>query len=163
MNHREQETEFLRRMLSREESAERQHLQSQLDEAEQRLRCVRRASKLVTVILALSAAGVGYGLIFLPGIIEHRPHFLLRFLYTVATGCLISLAIYAIDWLWQCHLAGRLRERCRRFVLEHEPTQSSQADFSETGWSLPNPANRMVNFSRQFSPLPGERGEIRAP
>ena len=113
MSRREQESEFLRQMLSRDGSAEGQQLESQLDEAGQRLRCIRRMARFVAFLMALSAAGVGYGTVFLPGIIERRPHFLMQFFYTVLTGCLISLAIYSVTWLWQSHLANRLHERCR--------------------------------------------------
>ena len=127
MSQREHETEFLRQMLVREDSTDRQHLQSQLDESEQRLRCIRRTFWLVAFLMALSAAGVGYGVIFLPGIVERRPHFLLQFFFTVLTGCLISLMIYSVTWLWQSHLASRLRKRCRQFLLDRQAAGDDQA------------------------------------
>lgn len=157
MSQREQETEFLRQMLVREDSAERQQLQSQLDEAEQRLRCIRRMTGFVAFLMAFSAVGVGYGMVFLPGIIERRPHFLLQFFYTVLTGCLISLAVYSVTWLWQSHLANHLRERCRQMVLgRNEGPENGAAAFSRA-WNFRDEMSEIVTGSRSLTPA-GEEG-----
>ncbi len=163
MSQREQETEFLRELLNRNVSAERQQLQSQLDEAGQRLRCIRRTARFVAFLMALSAAGVGYGMVFLPGIIERRPHFLMQFFYTVLTACLISLTIYSITWLWQSHLANRLHERCRQFVLGHEGNPESEATDFGRAWNFRDSMSGMVTASRGLTPAGGEALGRKAP
>jgi hypothetical protein len=163
MSQREHESDFLREMLFRQGSAEGHQLQSQLNEAEQRLRCIGRTARFVAFLMALSAAGVGYSLVFLPGIIERRPHFLMQFFGTVLTGCLICLAIYSVTWLWQSHLANRLREQCRQMVLDHNESPERNAAAFDPAWHFRDRMGGMVTASRSLTPAVEESPSRKAP
>lgn len=163
MSQHEQETAFLQKMLNLDCSEQRRLLQSQLDEAERCLRCIRRAASRVAFLMVFCCVGAGYGTVFLPGIIERRPHFLMQFFYTVLTACLISLVIYAIYWLRQSHHAGDLREQCRQFLLGRTDSLESVEARLFPGWSFRNEMPRLTTSSRSLTPVVSSDSHFKAP
>lgn len=144
MSTRAQETEFLRRLMGREDPIGGQDLPKQLSDCERSLSCIRRAARRVALLMGLCVVGIGYGLVFLPGILERRPHFLLQFFYTVLTACLICLGMYAVAWLHQCHVSAHLRAECRRLLLGD-----------------PRPENNRLPKWERYGPMPGSRLGLR--
>jgi hypothetical protein len=116
MTERQKETAFLKRLIVCDDCAEGRDLEARLLQAERDERVVRQAVGLVTVLTALSLAGLCYSMILLPDFPYNRSQFELKLFLTLGLGSSLCLAAYGCVWARCRRLLNKLRDECRRVL-----------------------------------------------
>lgn len=143
MMERTTEHAFLKQLIALDASVESRQLQDRLRHTEREHKCIRRAAFLMVVLLMLSLAGLAYCAILLPEVFRNPEHIVMRGLYDLGLGALISQVAILGYLLRHRAVASRLRAECRLLILV-----KSQLNRSTT----PIPA---VDSTRGFSDFPG--------
>jgi uncharacterized membrane protein len=116
MSEDQRHTEFLRHCLLYEESEERQELEKGIARVQREARCVRRATWLMAILIALVVACFGYGTIFVNNFPDEAPPFILNLIYALGLGSMISLLAFVVLDLVYRNKLNRHREECRQRV-----------------------------------------------
>jgi hypothetical protein len=108
---------FLKALIEHLDGQEHRRLSDRLAKAEGEERCVRHAVLLATLLLLLTAAGLGYCAILVPEVFHNPTHLMMRILAVVGLGTLISLAVFLGYLFWHRALVAALHQECRQQVL----------------------------------------------
>jgi hypothetical protein len=112
---------FLKALLLSQDSEEHRQLYDNLEKAEREEKCLRRAIFLMVVLLMISVAGLGYCALLLPEVFHNPTHLLMRSLFVLGLGSLISQVLFLGYLIWHRSVVIRLHEECRRLVLALSP------------------------------------------
>jgi hypothetical protein len=120
MSEHQRETEFLRRCLLYDDTAERHELEERLTQAQRDERCVRRAVWLMVLLTAGAGAGLCYSALFQADypqdISQLTQPFLSKVFCALGLGSLICLtAFVGLGAIYRKELDQR-REECRRLA-----------------------------------------------
>lgn len=107
----------------------------ELAKVEGKDKCLRRAVFLMAVLLMLSVAGLGYCALLLPEVFCNPDHLLMRSLFVLGLGALISQVGCLGCLLWNRSVVqARLHEECRCRILAL--AQSKLAPLAAPGPAL---------------------------
>ena len=116
MSDHEKHTEFLRQCILYDESARRQELHERITRIQRDARCVRRATWLMAMLIALVAAGLGYEVILVDNFPYNLPQLIINLVCALGMGSLISLlAFMGLGMVYRRKL-DQQREECRQLV-----------------------------------------------
>jgi hypothetical protein len=116
MNEDQRHTEFLRHCLLYEESEERHELEKRITQVQREARCVRRATWLMAMLIALVVACLCYATLFVKNFPDEAPPFIINLICALGLGSLISLlAFLVLDLVYRKKL-NQHREKCRQKV-----------------------------------------------
>jgi hypothetical protein len=108
---------FLKALVLHLDIEDRRRWYAHLTTAEREARSLRRGVFLMAVLVLASVAGLSYCALLLPEVFRNRTHVLMRGLYALALGSLISQAAFVGYLLWHRASVTRLHKECRRRVL----------------------------------------------
>ena len=112
----ERDMAFLRHCIRYDDSAKRHQLEERIAQVQRNDRCVRRAVWLMTLLTALSGAGLAYSAVLQENFPYGKSSFVIRVLCEVGLASLISLvAFVGLLMAYRMEL-NRLREQCRRLA-----------------------------------------------
>jgi formate hydrogenlyase subunit 3/multisubunit Na+/H+ antiporter MnhD subunit len=157
MSEHQKDTEFLRRCIRYDESAERQELEKRITKIQRDERCVRRAVWLMILFIALAMAGLCYSAVFLEQYPQRTSQFLPRFTIKVfcglGLGSLISLlAFVGLGAVYRKRLDKR-REDCRQLAIKLFESRLGKPA------TTPLEENRAGDSKREkFQAAPGRNG-----
>ena len=148
MSDHEKHTEFLRQCILYDESARRQELHEGITQIQRDARCVRRATWLMAMLIALVVAGLGYEVILVDNFPYNLPQLIINLVCALGIGSLISLlAFMGLGMVYRTKL-DQQREECRQLVarlLESrlgKPVTTSLRDLRDNrngegdGWTV---------------------------
>ena len=116
MSDHEKHTEFLRQCILYDESARRQELHEGITQIQRDARCVRRATWLMAMLIALVVAGLGYEMILVDNFPYNLPQLIINLVCALGIGSLISLlAFMGLGMVYRMKL-DQQREECRQLV-----------------------------------------------
>jgi len=116
MSDHEKHTEFLRQCILYDESARRQELHERITQIQRDARCVRRAVWLMTMLIALVVAGLGYEVILVDNFPYNMPQLIINLVCALGMGSLFSLvAFVGLGMIYRRKL-DQQREECRQLV-----------------------------------------------
>ncbi len=116
MSDHEKHTEFLRQCILYDESARRQELHEGITQIQRDARCVRRATWLMAMLIALVVAGLGYEMILVDNFPYNLPQLIINLVCALGIGSLISLlAFMGLGMVYRTKL-DQQREECRQLV-----------------------------------------------
>jgi len=118
MNEHEKDTVFLRQCILYDDSLERRQLDEQITRAQRDERCVRRAVWLMSLLTALSAAGLAFGAVLQENFPYGKPRFVINLLCEIGLASLISLLAFVCLFLVYRKELNRLRKECRRLATK---------------------------------------------
>ena len=127
MLERNTEHAFLKVLIAHDTSNESRQLQNRLTETEREHKCIRRAAFLMVVLFMLSLAGLSYCAILLPEVFRNPGHIVMRGLYDLGLGSLISQVAFLGYLLWHRANVSRLHRECRLLVLVKSPLKGGTA------------------------------------
>jgi hypothetical protein len=116
MSEYKKQAEFLKSLMSYEDSVENRMLSERLSTAERNERCLLYACRLVAVIALLGAAGIGYSAVLLPQFFDNSTHVVVHFFSALGLGSLMCLAVFLGLWFWYRGMVNRIHEECRRVI-----------------------------------------------
>jgi hypothetical protein len=133
-------------------------LYNQLAKAEGEEKCIHRAVFLMAVLLMLSVAGLGYCALLLPRVFHNPDHLLMRSLFVLGLGALISQVGFLGYLVWhRAIVMTRLHEECRLRVLSL--AQSKLEPPAAPNLAVP----AETNDSRVFPKTPKPQPELTPP
>ncbi|MEK7674641.1 MAG: hypothetical protein AAB676_02240 [Verrucomicrobiota bacterium] len=112
----QRETTFLREVIAYDDTAERHRLEETITQAQRDECCVRCAVWLMVLVIALAVTGLGYCAVFLEDFPGNNSQLVVRLLFALALGALISLLVYVGFWVVYRRELDRRQEECRRLV-----------------------------------------------
>ncbi|MGA9453320.1 MAG: hypothetical protein WBW41_18490 [Verrucomicrobiia bacterium] len=116
MSDHEKHTEFLRQCILYDESARRQELHEGITQIQRDARCVRRATWLMAMLIALVVAGLGYEMILVDNFPYNLPQLIINLVCALGIGSLIGLlAFMGLGMVYRMKL-DQQREECRQLV-----------------------------------------------
>ena len=116
MSEHEKHTEFLRHCILYDESVKRRELEEGITRIQRDARCVRRAARLVAMLIALTVACLGYDVILVDNFPYNIPPFIINLVCGLGLGSLISLLAFAGLGIFYRIKLDRRREECRQLV-----------------------------------------------
>jgi formate hydrogenlyase subunit 3/multisubunit Na+/H+ antiporter MnhD subunit len=131
MSEQRRETEFLRKCILHDDTAERHELEEKLTQAERNERCVRRAVWLMALFTAFAMAGLCYSAVFQVDYPQNMSHltrpFMSKVFCALGLGSLISFAAFlGVRTVYRQQLDQR-REECRRLATRLLESRVGQA------------------------------------
>jgi hypothetical protein len=157
MMERNAEHAFLKLLIAHDTSKEGRQLQDRLTQTEYEYKCIRRAAFLMVVLFMLSLAGLGYCAILLPDVFRHPGHIVMRVLYDLGLGSLITQVALLGYLLWHRTSVSRLHGECRLLVLIKSQLKGGTAPIlaAESPGEYPGVSGRLP--AQQFTrPLEGQ-------
>jgi len=153
MSEHEKQTEFLRRCLVYDESAERQELEDGIAQILRDERCLRRAMWLMALLMTLVLVGLGYAAVLLENFLQNLPPFLVKLIAALGLASLLSLLGFAgLRVVYRHKLNGR-REKCRRLAVKllesrlGRPRTQRVMEVAEETEALVNPGAAVASLS----------------
>jgi hypothetical protein len=122
MSEHDREMTYLRQFIAHDDTAERHSVEKKITQAERDERCLRRAMRLMVVLVTLAVVGLGYSAILLDDYPHNVPrfftHYMVKLSCALGLASLISLLGFVGVWtLYRRHL-GEQREECRRLAAK---------------------------------------------
>ncbi len=118
MSEHQKHTEFLRQCILYADSPGCQELEKGIIQIQRDARCVWRAAWLMAMLVALAAAGVGYGEVLGESFPYDTQSFVVNLICALGVGSMICLVVLAgLGLVYRLRLDQR-REECRQLVAK---------------------------------------------
>src|SRR5437867_3398562 len=117
MNERQQQIQFLKTLICREESRECQAIRDRIHRAEREERYLRRIIFFLSVLMFLSIASLCYATVLWPEYFRDRSQLLLKLSCSLGLASLICLLVFTGYWVWHRQLLNGLYSECRRLIM----------------------------------------------
>jgi len=117
MSERQKQIQFLKALIGPHPSGECQIIHEKISRAEREERFLRRMIFLLSVLLFLSIAALGYATVLWPELFHARFDFLLKLSCSLGLASLICLFVFTGYWLWHRVLLNGLYNQCRQMVM----------------------------------------------
>jgi hypothetical protein len=116
MSEHQKHTELLGQCLLYDESARRQELENGISQIQRDARCVRRAVWLMTMLIALVVAGLGYEVILVDNFPYNMPQLLVNLVCALGLASLLCFLVFMGLRMVYCKKLDQRREECRQLV-----------------------------------------------
>ena len=116
MSEYKKQAEFLKSLMSYEDTPENRLLFEKLSAAERNERCLLCACRLVAVIALFGGAGLGYSAVLLPQFFDNATHVVVQFFSALGLGSMMCLTVFLGLWFWYRGNVNRIHEECRRVI-----------------------------------------------
>ncbi len=156
MSERQKQTAFLKKLLDKEESGQRERLQEEIFQAEQNEKCVRSAMTGVGVVALLCVCGLCYEAILAADLFQDTTYLLTRLFGYLGLGSLICWVVFLGSWAWYRALTNRLYEDCRRLLtsrFEKHGSSHRTQDCLSIGHELAPDQNASVLSHQSHWPM----------
>ena len=152
MSEHQRETEFLRLCISYDESPECRKLGERLTQIQRDERCVRRAVWLMSVLVALAVAGLGYAAILFENFPQDTSYLLIKIISALGLAFIICLVTFAgLRIVYRVKL-DQQREECRQLVTSLLESRLGQPITSQRRAEIAD------SRDRQTTPVVGNNG-----
>lgn len=118
MGEHHEHTEFLKHCLRYDDTPERHALTEKLARLQSELRIVKRASRLVGILIALAGAGLAWPGNLFENLSDDAQRFIMNMelgLFAGSSVCLLTFIVLGIFLYKKLH---RQREACRQFLMQ---------------------------------------------
>ena len=116
MSEHQKQSNFLKTLLTYDDSEEHRRLQDRIDGAEKDERCIGCACRLVGLVTLLAVAGLGYSAVLLPEFFSNSRNFLVQFFSALGLGSALCLLVFFGLWCWYRAIVNKLHDECRRLI-----------------------------------------------
>ena len=116
MSEHQKQSNFLKTLLTYDDSEEHRRLQARIEGAEKDEHCIGCACRLVGLVTLLAVAGLGYSAVLLPEFFSNSRNFLVQFFCALGLGSILCLV--GFFGLWCCYRAivNKLHDEGRRLI-----------------------------------------------
>ena len=116
MSEHQKQSNFLKTLLTYDDSEEHRRLRARIDGAEKDERCIRCAGRLVGLLSLLAIAGLCYSAVLLPEFFSNSRNFLVQFFCALGLGSLLCLVGFFGLWCYYRAIVNKLHDECRQLV-----------------------------------------------
>lgn len=116
MSEHQKQSNFLKTLLTYDDSEEHRRLRARIDGAEKDERCIRYAGRLVGLVTLLSVAGLGYSAVLLPEFFSNSRNLLVQIFCALGLGSLLCLVGFFGLWCYYRAIVNKLHDECRQLV-----------------------------------------------
>jgi hypothetical protein len=99
-----------------DESGGRWEVEKEIIQIQSNVRCVRRASWLMVILVALISAGLGYGMVLTDNFPYNAPQFVVNLVFALGVASLICLVVFVGLELFYRWRLDQQREECRQLI-----------------------------------------------
>ena len=148
MSEHQKQSNFLKTLLTYDDSEEHRRLRARIDGAEKDERCIRYAGRLVGLVTLLAIAGLGYSAVLLPEFFSNSRNLLVQFFCALGLGSILCLTGFLGLWCYYRAIVNKLHGECRQLVSSLMRTRFTNDSQRATSSATP------TLFQRQGELMP---------